>query len=1164
MTTLVSPILKLQNEAFGMHEGWSLLSGYEAILKGILESELDVALLSMPANGAFDRLLRLAGDPGLSQVLREHGVRLVGTDDAPRALELALLATRESKRTVACIPNGMLDASMGTLSRIVALPLTSDGAMALLLEDDPASNPASCPRQAAFRLGMPCLEATDHEHVRDIVDVALRLSKAGSGPVAIVVQRLLLNASDTLRMRPNRVVSRVDAPLLARKRKQRPRWGEAGGVMRIARRLEVNRGISIPSPGERVPVGFIVVGPATSALHHVIHIMRLVGRVPVLALAMLNPIDESAIERLLGRCEQVVVLEPRPRSVEGLVVTVAEVMRRNGETPATVWGSTLPMDEEQRSMRMDILDATHPSILARRIVHLLHRIRPTLEVASHLLEGLPSQVNITLPQRGAGFGVDAAIQRLRAIFSELAPRLSDEALLEQHNAEATSLLLFGNERFGVGKRSAPVEIWRADQLLTDGLAAIRHAARSELPRIAVILVLDDEPPSDIERLASAAIPSERALRTRVRRASLGDVDAFSELMLESVFSELFTVVVVTDGPVMRYNPAAIERTLREVDRLGFSPVQAGSWPAEHVCDLHPSAMGESPMSGATRELKVRRGRVLVETSKEDDSQAGVFRIVPMLELVEVVRTKAPMIAPRLLGAARLTAPPPIHARASEWRCHCAGWRGETPGVVPMVLASAGRRMGYHVRVASQPTPTAPGWRAYAQVLFTRISDVDAPLPLSGIIPYGEADLLLGVDPVETLRAIEGDDRLRIAHRDRTHAVINSAVLSTDNAMELPRNLNELLESRLADATRENPRLLADVAATARKVFHSDRVVDLMLLGAAFQAGLVPATIEALEAALREAEAFGYGRALEVFRLGRVLMTERALLDRANEQRIEPVKRITRRMAVTVRKSRPGGTQKARRFARLVERMLTSTPGLAETEPGREAMLDAVQGVYHCFLWGGLPYAELYVDRLVRLYDVDRGDRGRMLTRLAALPLAEAMLIRDHLHIASMAMSIEHRRQIRQQLNIRKSRGDRIDRRYVTRIIARVFGKQFSVDVRTSDWPARLMSRLAPFVPLQMRGTSEQRAVRQALYDLIDRIIESAGKEYGRHVSALLAMHELAKARAMTLEAVRAVLAAEQPALATPIGERASDGPADAQSATEAGADPKRNRRSINH
>src|SRR5207237_1165942 len=44
---------------------------------------------------------------------------------------------------------------------------------------------------------------------------------------------------------------------------------------------------------------------------------------------------------------------------------------------------------------------------------------------------------------------------------------------------------------------------------------------------------------------------------------------------------------------------------------------------------------------------------------------------------------------------------------------------------------------------------------------------------TGAIPYAKADLLLGIDILEAARAIDPREQFRIAHKDRTCAVLNT-------------------------------------------------------------------------------------------------------------------------------------------------------------------------------------------------------------------------------------------------------------------------------------------------------------------------------------------------------------------------------------------------------
>jgi hypothetical protein len=126
-----------------------------------------------------------------------------------------------------------------------------------------------------------------------------------------------------------------------------------------------------------------------------------------------------------------------------------------------------------------------------------------------------------------------------------------------------------------------------------------------------------------------------------------------------------------------------------------------------------------------------------------------------------------------------------------------------------------------------------------------------------------------------------------------------------------------------------------------------------------------------------------------------------------------------------------------------------------------------------------------------------------------LPLAEVMLIRDPLYIASMASSSEQRRRMRLHMNVKMARGDRIERRYLTRLELIAFNRRFRADVRTSDWPARAVAMMRRVVPYRFRGSRRERELRDYIIDFIRRVIDGAPPDYDRHLESLHRLHNQA-------------------------------------------------------
>jgi Pyruvate/2-oxoacid:ferredoxin oxidoreductase gamma subunit len=1090
------------------HEGLCYLSAFEAMVKGALESELEIAIMSGPRQGAFSPIFEMSESPAVAQILKQHGLRLAAAPEASRAVWLAGQSARSGRAGIALVPNDQLDQTIRSIEREMAGPLDRGGAMCVVLEDRPKQSPASCPRRAAGRLKLPCIEPADVDQLRSTLEYALRLSRAGRCVIGLVVHSSILRSADTLAMRPNRVGGLVEALTTKRKKPRTPRWTETGGWLRMARRLELNRFRSIPNPGERVAYGFIAVGPADSAMLHIVNALKLHGRVPILQLGLIHPVDDASLERLLTRCEHVIVIEPRPGSIEASVLAVAESLRRSGEQPARVWGKSLPPDASGASASLESDDDLHPSVLVRKIAHLLHSIRPNIQVSSQLAPD-PPRLPHALPSRESAVGSDAAVSLVRRIITDVDQWLRDRAPLEERGIHPTALAIDGAESAGQAPRQVQVEIWEHRAFQHAGISAVVQAARDERPWIVLVCEQASEEVRDLERLARGAIPAERADRVSLEIANLNDRSALRDQIREASMLDRLTIMIIRDGPPAKYDVAALEQSLAEIDQLGFEPRQRLVRAVDELCSARPHVEDES------NEHRVVDDRSSLQTSFSIDPLASsgstkfLIRVRPLMEEVEVLRTRPPTRTWQQPGHVRLPAPMPVHAKQPLWRAHIAGFRRNSPGAATMVLCEAGRLMGFHVRSIHDPTPIGPGRRAWSQVLFTFPRPNETPSELSASIPYGEADLLFGLDGMETLRAIDPMMNLRVSSKHRTSAVVNSGAFREEVDVDIESRSRAMPLESIAAVTFSDGRLVSDFAAACRAWFHTDRVTDMAMLGAAFQLGLVPVTAEAIESAVNLVATKGFGRSVDAFEFGRTLAVDQSLFRRPKEQDNQEVEGLIRRISLSFSRRGWGGGSQSRGFSRLVHETLLLMPGLAETDAGRQARRDFVMASYRCLIWGGLPYAQQFAELVAEIYQVDRGDAGRALTRGIVLPLSEAMLIGDPLYVASMALSAEQKRRTRQALNVKTARGDQIERRYLTRFELVAFNRRIRANVRTSDWPARAAAFATRIVPLRWRGTRRERELREFMIQLARDIRNSASEKYDGWCDVIERLHQQA-------------------------------------------------------
>jgi hypothetical protein len=169
--------------------------------------------------------------------------------------------------------------------------------------------------------------------------------------------------------------------------------------------------------------------------------------------------------------------------------------------------------------------------------------------------------------------------------------------------------------------------------------------------------------------------------------------------------------------------------------------------------------------------------------------------------------------------------------------------------------------------------------------------------------------------------------------------------------------------------------------------------------------------------------------------------------------------------------------------RRVGASLQQLSGLLATRHGHDSLQDFAVAMRRCEMWGGLDYALQYAETITNLCSADP---TLELPRLSILPLAEAFLIRDLWYIGTLTTSIDESHRIRETLGVRLARGDEIRRRYLHRLEARIREHRWVVEFRSSDWPDRILRFTRRFVPLQVRGTVQTRALRETMSELLAR------------------------------------------------------------------------------
>jgi indolepyruvate ferredoxin oxidoreductase len=162
--------------------------------------------------------------------------------------------------------------------------------------------------------------------------------------------------------------------------------------------------------------------------------------------------------------------------------------------------------------------------------------------------------------------------------------------------------------------------------------------------------------------------------------------------------------------------------------------------------------------------------------------------------------------------------------------------------IAQILGTAFAADGRQVRSLDQT-----GLAQKGGAVVSDLSVSTGPAERSAKLGHGECDLYLGCD---SLVATDGT-QLRAASKDRTVAVVSTTEVPTGQMVTdvsqhfpAPGRVTAAIEERVRSAR------FLDASALAKELFGDEQYANMILVGAAYQAGALPVRAEAIEHAIR--------------------------------------------------------------------------------------------------------------------------------------------------------------------------------------------------------------------------------------------------------------------------------------------------------------------------
>ena len=1113
--------------------GTDLFNGNELLFKGALEAEGGVHLITgypgSPIATFFDAVADAAS------LLKERGIeaRLANNE----ALAVAAVNGSQMGPLQAMVvfkSVGLHVASDALALGNLAGPHPEGGAV-IVVGDDPWSESTQVPADSRFlcrHLFVPTLEPSTPQEVKDFIDVGFKLSRASNLYIGYIITTTLADGGGAVECRPNHYpLTNTLHPFdldtwaldLENKVLLPPRTGRREVEMpdrydRLARKvaaLNLNPLADVPGNDE---VLIVTSGLAYQYVRQALEDIGLAGQVPVLKLAVTYPLDARQVEPLLSRFEHVVVVEERRSFIEEQIAQMALRLGQNG-TPrvAKLWGKQFPGGASGFPSALGL----NGSIVTERLGRFLRAIdSPAAKRAAAGIEtelrilNQAAAVETSVPPRTPTFCPGCPHRDSSNVLLQIKEQFADETymrrrygcgpvdLVSHGDTGCYTMLLFepnaplmhnySGMGLGGGTGSGIDPFIRNKQIVFMGDSTFFHSGSTAISNSVATrqdityIILDNgttamtghQPLPTLDRdlldrpIAAqnieAVVRSITGGHAQVVRTDPGERDNYKRILEETILADGVKVVIAEKECGITHTRQEMKKERAEQAHRGFLRKKVFMNVTPEVCEFCLECTTKTGCPGLTVESTPYGPKIGTDLSWcVNDGACAKIGACPSFEEVIVKRRRPP--TPRGHKIALQDIPEPtVQFEGDVWRAWLAGVGGMGIGTAAAILVYAAQHSGYHVQFSDKKGLAIRNGGVYSQIIFSK----------NGVRPgmtvgYGKADLLLGMDLLEAVRAADAKMPFRVVSPERTAVVVNIDSAPTIRMLMAQDKLDpDAMQQALRRASHPDRYFSARIARLCERIFGTKLYANITMLGIAYQRGLIPVSLEALKDGIRKTIRVDFRKNLRAFDVGRKLVSNPELFGEIFGEQPD-----SRSLARTVREKgaylnmRLLGSRKALRsdpstrasrkhrlpdtkLARTYKHLVYTTLRACR-ELDRETMNDIAVRIYDLIHWGGVRYARRYVQRIRRVFLADRERHDFRVTRAVVWNLAKLMLVKDEFYVSHLLTSYEKLRRDRQRYNVNSAIGDSL--RYRRTFHPRILGRQ--VDVRLPHWTLYVIRNL---------------------------------------------------------------------------------------------------------
>ncbi len=1134
---------------FLKEKGTETFTGNELIVKGGMEAGMHL-LTGYPGSPVADVFEAAAN---VTPYLREKGILAQIANNEALAAARLNGAQIAGLRAIAVMKSVGYHVAADALFAASLAKTGHRGAGVIVIGDDPWSETTQVPmdsRRLSDHLFIPVLEPATFQEIKDWIRVAFELSEESDLFISYLLITYNAEGGGCVETRPNQPPSGTSTlhkvtldsstfdtqhsivlpphTLRLERESQEIKFPQ---LLISARAKGINR--VLPGDGKN-DLAFVTAGASYTYLEQALSEFGLSGKIPILKLGMTYPVDPEAVKEILKHSKNLVVVEEKRRFIEAQVRNIVLDLYQAGdlEEMPTVWGKVFP--DGLKGFPAD--QGLSPAEVMRTLAPLLDKYERSSAQVKKEITFLDSLVHtdIDIPKRTASFCPGCPHRDSATIFLQLVKDFKDPAFMKRkYKREPLDILFHGDAGCyvllfmppfgplmhnyigmglggGTGAGLTPFSTNKSVCFIGDstffhsGLSAVSDAIKNKQDVLYVVLdnkttaMTGHQPHAgmdqdlmgnptfaqDIEKVLAGLT---EGLDVSIARVNPEDRQAYRDLLEEMILEPGVKFVIADKECGITYHRRFRKQMSKENAKLGYHPTQKRINVNDHVCEYCLECTNLTGCPGLAIEETLYGPKIGTDLSYcVSDMACTRTKVCPSFEELTILRNHK---APSLTLPNPETLPLPESASFNEdWRAYLCGVGGMGIGSSTAVLVRAALKKGYHVTFCDKKGIAIRNGGVNSQITFSKRKKVVAPL-----FPQGKADLILGLDILEAARGLDPRMNFRVGSREFTHSVVNThkthtilTLMGQDDFS--PAELAELFKKYTMDY------LGADMSAIAEKYLGNKVFVNVLMLGVAFQRGLLPLKLEDLVESIREnfpARAADYN--INALHLGR----DMAL----NPDKYNADVRMGFQEVMTV-KSLVLGASRAKTYRAMADEFLKAWEGDEDTR------LQFVTRLYDLIEFEDIHYARFYLNRVLEILRKDSAREGFEATRVVVKYLHKVMEIKDEVYVAHLLTSPEKYKKDAKRYKVDLRGGDRIVYKHLNRPRFDLFGFSLEFDFDSSDWMLQIMKRMKFLRLLMPSWHKREKAFRAWYQGLTAKFEYQSPAEYRRWVRALSVPEEV--------------------------------------------------------